>query len=42
MTKEETVKAPAFGAPDYLGRAVDLNDYIGLRHVVLVFNRGFF
>jgi peroxiredoxin len=42
MTTEETVKAPGFQAPDYLGRTVDLGDYAGLRHVVLVFNRGFF
>lgn len=33
--------APGFTLPDYAGRAVGLSDFRGLKHVLLVFNRGF-
>ncbi len=34
--------APDFELEDYAGKVVRLSDYAGERHVVLVFNRGFF
>ena len=34
--------APDFVATDTEGRTVRLSDYRGVKHVVLVFNRGFF
>ena len=33
--------APDFAQPDIQGRTVRLSDFRGLKHVVLVFNRGF-
>ena len=33
--------APDFGLEDYRGQMVRLSDYRGVKHVVLVFNRGF-
>ena len=33
--------APDFCLEDYQGRMVCLSDYLGAKHVVLVFNRGF-
>ena len=33
--------APDFSLPDYMGRQVNLSDYRGKMHIVLVFNRGF-
>jgi peroxiredoxin len=34
-------KAPDFELTDTAGQPVRLSDYIGKKHVVLVFNRGF-
>ena len=36
------VPAPDFELEDYTGEVVRLSDYAGERHVVLIFNRGFF
>jgi peroxiredoxin len=33
--------APDFELGDYQGQTVRLSDYSGVKHVVLVFNRGF-
>ena len=33
--------APDFSLEDYQGQMVRLSDYNGVKHVVLVFNRGF-
>ncbi len=33
--------APDFTLDDFRGRPVRLGDYLGKKHVVLVFNRGF-
>lgn len=33
--------APDFSLPDYRGRSVSLSDYLGKKHVLLVFNRTF-
>jgi len=33
--------APDFGLDDYTGQPVRLSDYRGIKHVLLVFNRGF-
>lgn len=41
-TIEISASAPDFELPDFSGRPVRLSDYRGQRHVVLVFNRGFF
>jgi peroxiredoxin len=38
----QTTKAPDFNITDWQGRKVQLSDYQGIQHVVLVFNRGFF
>ena len=40
-TKEATMAAD-FTATDASGRSVRLSDFKGIKHVVLVFNRGFF
>lgn len=39
---EISASAPDFELPDFSGRLVRLSDYRDQRHVVLVFNRGFF
>lgn len=36
------IAAPDFELPDFKGRTVRLSDYQGKKHIVLVFNRGFF
>ena len=42
MTVEhEAIMAPNFTLTDIVGDAVSLSDYQGIKHVVLVFNRGF-
>jgi peroxiredoxin len=42
MNSENPVAlAPDFAATDSEGRAMHLSDYQGKKHVVLVFNRGF-
>ena len=33
--------APSFTATDSTGKIIQLSDYKGKKHVVLVFNRGF-
>ncbi len=40
-TKEKSI-APNFTAKDSEGRIIKLSDFEGKKHVVLVFNRGFF
>ncbi len=40
-TKDRTM-APDFAAKDSEGRTVKLSDFKGKKHIVLVFNRGFF
>jgi len=39
---ELNVKAPDFTLEDFNGRSVSLSDYAGRKHVLVVFNRGFF
>jgi len=39
---EARLVAPDFVATDSEGRTVRLSDFKGKKHVVLVFNRGFF
>ena len=34
-------EAPDFSLNDYSGQRINLSDYRGKQHVVLVFNRGF-
>lgn len=41
MNQTELLPAPDFTLPDLNGHSVQLADYRGYRHVVLVFNRGF-
>ena len=38
---QEGSTAPDFTLTDTQGQSVSLSDYLGRRHVVLVFNRGF-
>jgi peroxiredoxin len=38
---QEATTAPDFALTDTQGRHVNLSDYQGKKHVVLVFNRGF-
>jgi peroxiredoxin len=44
MAKKVEIKtsAPDFALDDFRGRGVRLSDFKGERHIVLVFNRGFF
>jgi peroxiredoxin len=37
----ETTTAPDFTLADVQGRPVQLSDFQGVKHVILVFNRGF-
>ena len=39
---ELNVKSPDFTLDDFNGRRVSLTDYAGRKHVLVVFNRGFF
>ena len=42
MSKVElNAQAPDFALQDFRGQTVQLADYRGQKHVVLVFNRGF-
>lgn len=34
--------APGFTLNDFNGNAVSLSDFLGRKHVMVVFNRGFF
>ena len=38
---QELTAAPDFTLVDTQGQSVSLSDYLGSKHVVLVFNRGF-
>jgi peroxiredoxin len=40
--KQSTAQTPEFALRDTLGRIVQLSDYRGDRHVVLVFNRSLY
>jgi peroxiredoxin len=42
MDKRQAPSAPDFTAIDSEGRTIRLSDYNGNKHVLLVFNRGFF
>jgi peroxiredoxin len=33
--------APDFQLNDFEGRSIRLSDFLGARHVILIFNRGF-
>ena len=37
----KSIKAPDFTLTDFRGKTVRLADFLGHKHVVLVFNRGF-
>jgi len=41
MSERNASAAPDFMLTDVAGRPVRLSDFRGVRHVVLVFNRGF-
>ncbi len=40
-TKVKTNFTPALTFTDFKGQRIELADYLGQKHVVLVFNRGF-
>ena len=42
MNKEKAFLAPDFTAFDTEGNKVKLSDFLGKKHVILVFNRGLF
>ncbi len=39
---ELNAPAPDFALEDFNGRRISLSDYAGRKHVLVVFNRGFF
>ncbi len=39
---ELNTQAPDFTLNDFNGRSVSLSDYRGIKHALVVFNRGFF
>jgi peroxiredoxin len=41
LDKRTNAPAPDFAATDSAGNTIQLSDYAGKKHVVLVFNRGF-
>lgn len=41
IDKKKGEPAPDFTATDATGKTLRLRDYLGKRHIVLVFNRGF-
>lgn len=43
MTKVDlNTPAPDFSLDDFHGNQVSLSDFLGEKHVIIVFNRGFF
>lgn len=39
---ELNARAPDFTLDDYTGKSVSLSNFTGKKHVLVVFNRGFF
>ncbi len=39
---ELSTRAPDFTLDDYTGKSVSLSDFTGKKHLLFVFNRGFF